>query len=624
MWAARNPGPYYVVEQHDRRILLHATDHVEEMEELRVRIETRAGIEAASEVRRGFAQGQGSVEVLEAYTLQSDGSRIAVPHEAIRTGDLGTGDDAAGFTGFREVVVVFPDVRVGSRVHLRLRKVDRLPLYTGHAIVEAWFDPHTPVESATITLGYARSLPLRFDARGAVTEPLPDEGGLRRVRFRYRRVTATPPGAAQVGTPDISDHVLATTFRDHIELGQAYQSGAHPSAAVTPRVKALAAEITRGHTTERGRVKALYEWVQRNIRYVNVRLGDESGSVPHPAEWVLANRFGDCKDQVALLEALLSSVGIESSPALLNGTGTYRLPPLAVATPLDHVILYVPGLNLYLDPTAQDTPFGALPWSLADKPIVLTALGRIARTPPPQARHHALTRVTRMRVLSSGEVAGGAHHVLTGLFATPWRREGARVATPLTEDEVTAMLAPALESGTGTRRWVREPSESGPVEFTTRFQLDPMVDLTRPSALTIPVGLGTAYLHTLPGQRPPAQRPFPYPCRSMVVMEAAEITFPREVRIVSIPRNSRYLDGTRLYTATYRLRQRTVEVERKYIVNHPGAVCDVEDHHSRKRVHRVITLDLKQPILIRPRTTSDSAPEPERATPARPNHREHS
>lgn len=38
------------------------------------------------------------------------------------------------------------------------------------------------------------------------------------------------------------------------------------------------------------------------------------GVVPHAAQTVLDNRYGDCKDHVALLEALLGAAGIKSTP----------------------------------------------------------------------------------------------------------------------------------------------------------------------------------------------------------------------------------------------------------------------------------------------------------------------
>ena len=83
-------------------------------------------------------------------------------------------------------------------------------------------------------------------------------------------------------------------------------------AAVTPAISALAKELTSGVTDDRAKVRKLYNWVSRNIRYVAVYVA-EGGFVPHSAQSILDNRYGDCKDHVTLLEALLAAVGIEST-----------------------------------------------------------------------------------------------------------------------------------------------------------------------------------------------------------------------------------------------------------------------------------------------------------------------
>jgi hypothetical protein len=87
----------------------------------------------------------------------------------------------------------------------------------------------------------------------------------------------------------------------------------------------------------------------------------------------------------------------------------------------------------------------------------------------------------------------------------------------------------------------------------------------------------------------------------MMVSEHSRITLPPEVSVISLPRDASFRDGIRLYRARYAARGTTVEVNREYFVSHPGAVCEDDDHLSRTRVHRIIALDLRQAILLRPR-----------------------
>ncbi len=61
-----------------------------------------------------------------------------------------------------------------------------------------------------------------------------------------------------------------------------------------------------------------------------------------------------------------------------------------LATPnFDHAIVYVPELDVYLDPTADKFGFGSLPPQLSGKPVLNIDTGRMGRIPvmPPE-RHH--------------------------------------------------------------------------------------------------------------------------------------------------------------------------------------------------------------------------------------------
>ena len=82
---------------------------------------------------------------------------------------------------------------------------------------------------------------------------------------------------------------------------------------------------------------------------------------PHPAEDVLENEYGDCKDKHTLLATMLKAAGIEAWPALINGE---RKLDLDMPSPgqFNHVITYVPrsGNPHWLDTTPEVAPFGLL------------------------------------------------------------------------------------------------------------------------------------------------------------------------------------------------------------------------------------------------------------------------
>ena len=169
---------------------------------------------------------------------------------------------------------------------------------------------------------------------------------------------------------DFAPNFSASTFKSYAEVGQAYQVRAKEKAKVTPAIQTLANELiekAKAKTTLE-KVKLMHHWVAQNIRYLGIYVG-AGGYVPHDAQSILDNRYGDCKDHVVLLEALLAAAGIDSSPALINSGAAFLLPQLPTPGIFDHVITYVPSLNVFLDSTSRFAPLGTLPNGDLDKPV---------------------------------------------------------------------------------------------------------------------------------------------------------------------------------------------------------------------------------------------------------------
>jgi len=81
--------------------------------------------------------------------------------------------------------------------------------------------------------------------------------------------------------------------------------------AVTPAIRAKATELTAGLTGDDEKIRALYAFVSARIHYVALSFGIGRYR-PHPAEEVLDNEYGDCKDKHTLLAALLKAAGYDA------------------------------------------------------------------------------------------------------------------------------------------------------------------------------------------------------------------------------------------------------------------------------------------------------------------------
>jgi hypothetical protein len=120
----------------------------------------------------------------------------------------------------------------------------------------------------------------------------------------------------------------------------------------TDALKIKASEITTGLSSDIDKIKAIFYWVQGNVRYIAFEDG-MAGFKPEKADEVMRKKYGDCKGMANLTKSLLTALGFD---ARLCWLGTYHLaysyqtPCLAVD---NHMIcaLKHQGKTLYLDAT---------------------------------------------------------------------------------------------------------------------------------------------------------------------------------------------------------------------------------------------------------------------------------
>tara|TARA_R110002049_G_scaffold285400_1_gene466289 strand:- start:37378 stop:39324 length:1947 start_codon:yes stop_codon:yes gene_type:complete len=114
-------------------------------------------------------------------------------------------------------------------------------------------------------------------------------------------------------------------------------------------------ELTANKTNDLEKVKAIYYWTQKNIKYIafEYALG---GFIPRQANEVFQKKYGDCKDKSSILYKMLEIAGIKGN---LTWIGTRSIPYNYndVPTPIvdNHMILSytTDGTTYFLDATGR-------------------------------------------------------------------------------------------------------------------------------------------------------------------------------------------------------------------------------------------------------------------------------
>lgn len=593
--AAKPYEPPLVLEKQYVTVQVAADGSYVNESEIQLKVATPQGIQSAGSRNIEFVASQDEVLSVEAWSISPSGVRQQVPESAIRTQEEQGDDSGIQFSDTRYKVIIFPNLEVGSRIHYKSRVRHRVPNYPGQFDEGYHFPGSMQWLDARFDYFFPASMKVYLDTKGIEGGLTDTVGGMQHYQFRYRNESVVPPQRDRVSLSDYADHLRISTFPDPVALGVAFHDNYKPKARMTEEIRAQSLRLTDPAMDEVTKVRKLYEWVAMNIRYVSVSLGD-GRLVPHEADEVLKNRYGDCKDHVVLLDALLQAVGIESSPALISSGIAYKLSSIGVIAPLNHVITYLPTLDLYLDSTDQFAPFRQLPLSDLDKPTVLTALGRMGRTPKAEASINVSRTTVKLRIDEEGLVHGTAAHFPRGLAEISARGNRFYNRTTPEADLVKDLLQRFNETGTGSMEYPDPEKIDQPFSVQSQFQLNPIANIPGRGAITIPVGLAPGSIAWL-GADEPLEKKFDYPCVSRSFFETYSIEFPGNVTLDGVPSGTQFENRIVRYSSTFAAQGQVVEIARKVEINYPGSVCGPVETALWKSFHRVLQRDLRSQIF---------------------------
>lgn len=177
--------------------------------------------------------------------------------------------------------------------------------------------------------------------------------------------------------------------------------------------------LTAGLNNPKDKIKVLYEYLQKNTRYISIQLGI-GGWQTIPAAEVARNGYGDCKALSNYMAAMLREVGIGSRYTIIkSGPAGLFTDVDFVYNQFDHVILCVPLAKdtVWLECTSGTLPAGYLGDFTGNRYALITdeTGGTMVRTPTYKKEQNRQDRYIRATVNADGLTTIKATTKYTGL-----------------------------------------------------------------------------------------------------------------------------------------------------------------------------------------------------------------
>lgn len=559
-------------------------------------------IEWAKRASVSYSTSVEKVDVVEAYTRKADGRRVDVPKENYQV-NINKGREPGGpvFSDFSSLAVVFPDVAVGDTVTFTYKTVQSEAIFPGQFDAGRTFPTQTPYDEVKISVDYPASLAVRFEGREmqqALSEPAP---GRRRVQWQWANPTPRKSDRRDfsVFDPDKEVGYDFSTFAGYAAIAAAYGQRAIPKAAVTERIRALAADIVGPRQAPAEQARALYDWVATKITYGGNCVGVGT-VVPRDLDFVIDNRMGDCKDHATLLQSLLAARGIDSRQALVNAGSVYTLPRIPRVSSVNHVINYIPSLKLYADSTSSSTPFGMLPIALRGKPVLMVDGDATVQHLPVPAGASEQRTVSRLKLDADGSLSGTVEAQFKGDVAAGMR-EWARQLTAESREELVKNLLRSMGLGGSGRVELDDATELSDT-YRMKLTLDRAEKYIRfPGSGAFYIAPLVSGLTVVSAARPDTGEPIEAPgtCTSGTAIEEYTIELPKAMRVVSLPAKAKAANSVQRFEASYALKGRTLQARRLFEDKTAVAVCPPEILKSYQRMGGQIYDNLKEQVLYK-------------------------
>jgi transglutaminase-like putative cysteine protease len=405
----------------------------ESQDETFTKVLTEKGKRGNRTITNGFMLPYTTVEVARLEVLRPDGTTVTVDIAANSKESIDDSQMQANIydPNVRVLRVNIPQLDIGDVVHVVTRTTTTRPympgefadinVFEGHGYIRHMsYEVHAPADRPLKHVFLRDEVPgtIKASQRAGAGNTLVYHWDINNVRRMFNE-PRMPSGS------EVLQRVVVSTTPDWPAVSRWYWELSKPHLdAVTPEMKKQVADLIAPVTTDQDKIKALFYYVSKNIRYMGLTPEkDRPGFEPHDVCLTFDKKYGVCRDKAALLVSMLQIAGFDAYPVLIS-MGNKR-DPQSPDPYFNHAIVGVEspkGTYILMDPTNENT-VDLLPSYESDQSyLVCRPEGDVLRISPVQPAEQNMMRVkTTGRLAADGALEARSELWFDGINDSAYR-----------------------------------------------------------------------------------------------------------------------------------------------------------------------------------------------------------
>ena len=386
--------------------LIEADGAVEAISHEITRLNSRKGIDKLGEYRSiYFDPTYEKLTLNEARVIKANGKIVPIEPKHLQLRDIGT--DFQVYDQSKQLVISFPNLEVGDIYEVKWTIRGRSNEFDGHFFSRYTFgDDQLPVLRDEFRVRVPTNKTLKHaTVNGKVDLVVSEDRDGKFYHWSAHNRRELPRDEERPSKEELRLQVVVSTFPTWDAVGRWKEELRKECWTCTPEIRKVVDEVTRGKATQIEKAKALTYWVRRHVRYHSQGPGG-LGYTPHLPHQVLANLYGDCKDQAQLLAVMLREIGL---PVWLVTLGTLDDGQVLKDVPSpwgSHAILLtkIDGKDHWIDTTVSLAAWDFLPRGDRDRQTYVTqeARAKLLKTPAFTSKDYRIEQTTQVAIQPDG------------------------------------------------------------------------------------------------------------------------------------------------------------------------------------------------------------------------------